>query len=93
MAHKPPSTPPPGAVPSNRNRKEPPSWPAPPRPAPARPGPPRPRICPACDGFASVAITTGGRNARGHLRTITAHCPTCHGSGITTRHSREGARA
>ncbi len=25
VAHKPPSTPPPGAVPSNRNRKEPPS--------------------------------------------------------------------
>lgn len=42
------------------------------------------RICPACDGFASAAITLGGRDARGHLRTITAHCPACHGTGTAT---------
>jgi hypothetical protein len=41
------------------------------------------RICPNCDGFASVAVTLGGRDARGHLRTITAHCPVCHGAGAT----------
>jgi hypothetical protein len=57
---------------------------------------PPPRICPNCDGFASTAITLGGRNARGHLRTITAHCTACQGTGTTrrrTRSNREGARA
>ncbi|NUK53533.1 hypothetical protein HRW14_25330 [Streptomyces lunaelactis] len=39
------------------------------------------RICPACDGFASAAITLGGRDRAGHRRTITAHCRTCHGTG------------
>ncbi|MBW5483746.1 hypothetical protein [Streptomyces bambusae] len=43
---------------------------------------PAPRqICPNCDGHASAAITLGGRNSAGHLRTITAHCPACHGTG------------
>ncbi|MEU4872558.1 hypothetical protein [Streptomyces sp. NPDC021608] len=55
---------------------------------------PPPRICPACDGFASVAVTRGGRDHRGHLRTITAHCPACQGTGTArTRLDREGARA
>ncbi|MGW5196463.1 hypothetical protein [Streptomyces spiralis] len=55
---------------------------------------PPPRICPDCDGFASVAVTLGGRDARGHLRTITAHCPACHGLGtLPARRVREGARA
>ncbi|MFB7373177.1 hypothetical protein ACFC0D_25395 [Streptomyces sp. NPDC056222] len=39
------------------------------------------RICSNCDGHASVAITLGGRDHHGHLRIITAHCPTCHGTG------------
>ncbi|MGW5254156.1 hypothetical protein ACWERW_14240 [Streptomyces sp. NPDC004012] len=39
------------------------------------------RICPNCDGFASVAITLGGRDDRGHLHTITVDCPACHGHG------------
>ncbi|MFD7610966.1 hypothetical protein [Streptomyces sp. NPDC059828] len=39
------------------------------------------RVCPACDGFASVAITLGGRNRAGHLNTITAHCKPCDGTG------------
>ncbi|MET9575676.1 hypothetical protein ABZY30_08980 [Streptomyces massasporeus] len=53
-----------------------------------------PRICPSCDGFATAAITTGGRDRHGHLRTITANCQACHGTGITrTRRTREGARA
>ncbi|MFI0091535.1 hypothetical protein [Streptomyces bobili] len=55
---------------------------------------PPPRICPACDGSAAVAVTLGGRDARGHLRTVTAHCPACQGTGTTrTRRNREGARA
>jgi hypothetical protein len=40
-----------------------------------------PRVCPACDGFASVAVTLGGRDRHGNLRTITAHCRTCQGTG------------
>ncbi|MFH9552286.1 hypothetical protein [Streptomyces sp. NPDC017435] len=60
----------------------------------AHPSSPPPRICPACDGFASVAVTLGGRDHRGHLRTITAHCPACQGTGTArTRRNREGARA
>ncbi|MFF3911329.1 hypothetical protein ACFYZJ_36525 [Streptomyces sp. NPDC001848] len=39
------------------------------------------RICPNCDGFPTVAITLGGRDPRGHLRTITVDCPACHGTG------------
>ncbi|MFE0274045.1 hypothetical protein ACFWZY_18350 [Streptomyces sp. NPDC058992] len=39
------------------------------------------RVCPACDGFAAVAITLGGRNRAGHLNTITTHCRTCDGTG------------
>ncbi|AWZ05145.1 MULTISPECIES: hypothetical protein [unclassified Streptomyces] len=39
------------------------------------------QLCPNCDGHASVAITLGGRDRTGHLRTITAHCPACHGTG------------
>ena len=55
---------------------------------------PPPRICPNCDGFASVAITLGGRDRHGNLRTITAHCPACHGTGTArTTSIREGARA
>ncbi|MFJ9766007.1 hypothetical protein ACIRUY_19545 [Streptomyces erythrochromogenes] len=40
-----------------------------------------PRICPNCDGFSAVAITLGGRDRAGTRRTITAHCPACHGTG------------
>jgi len=57
---------------------------------------PPPRICPNCDGHASAAVTLGGRDSYGRLRTITAHCPACHGTGTThrrTRSNREGARA
>ncbi|MFF5535274.1 hypothetical protein ACFY71_22780 [Streptomyces cinerochromogenes] len=56
--------------------------------------PPRARICPSCYGFASVAVTLGGRDHRGHLRTVTAHCPACQGTGtVTARRLPEGARA
>ncbi|WP_306336986.1 hypothetical protein [Streptomyces sp. KL118A] len=50
---------------------------------------PMPRICSACDGFATVKVTVGGRNRHGHLRTITVHCGTCNGLGTrTTRRAR-----
>ncbi len=55
-----------------------------------------PRICPNCDGFGCVAITLGDRDHHGHLRTITADCLACHGTGTThsrDRSNREGARA
>ncbi|MEU4997040.1 hypothetical protein [Streptomyces sp. NPDC021622] len=39
------------------------------------------RICGNCDGFATVKVTLGGRNRHGHLRTVTARCTTCHGTG------------
>ncbi|NUP18528.1 MAG: hypothetical protein HOZ81_21075 [Streptomyces sp.] len=42
------------------------------------------RVCPDCDGFASVKVTLGGRDRNGHLRTVTAHCPACHGTGTRT---------
>lgn len=59
----------------------------------AHPTPLRPRICPACDGFASAAITLGGRDHRGHLHTLTVHCPACHGAGtLRPARTREGAR-
>jgi hypothetical protein len=45
--------------------------------------PPASRVCPACDGFATVAVTLGGRDRHGHLRTVTAHCPACQGTGTT----------
>lgn len=55
---------------------------------------PQPRICSNCDGHASAAITFGGRDHRGHLRTVTAHCPACNGTGTARRSTvREGARA
>ncbi|MGW1935839.1 hypothetical protein [Streptomyces sp. CB03578] len=47
----------------------------------AQPNHTPPPVCPNCDGHASVAITLGGRDRTGTLRTITAHCPACHGTG------------
>ncbi|MFE0131268.1 hypothetical protein ACFWY6_06755 [Streptomyces sp. NPDC059037] len=47
------------------------------------------RICPDCDGFATVAITLGGRNTAGHLRTVAADCRACRGTG--TRPVRRAA--
>ncbi|MFJ1999145.1 hypothetical protein [Streptomyces chartreusis] len=42
------------------------------------------RICPDCDGFASAKVTLGGRDRHGYLRTVTTHCPACHGTGART---------
>ncbi|MFD5950677.1 hypothetical protein ACFWAZ_35370 [Streptomyces collinus] len=53
---------------------------------------PAARICPNCDGFATAAITTGSRDRHGHLHTITANCPSCHGQGTVPARVREGAR-
>lgn len=46
-------------------------------------------VCPHCDGHPSVAITLGGRDRAGHLRTITAHCPACHGTGTRSIRTRQ----
>ncbi|PPS74495.1 MULTISPECIES: hypothetical protein [Streptomyces] len=55
---------------------------------------PTARICPNCDGFATAAITTGGRDQHGHLLTITVDCRACNGLGtVPARRVREGARA
>ncbi|MBR8641727.1 hypothetical protein KEF29_26355 [Streptomyces tuirus] len=54
---------------------------------------PTPRICPNCDGFATVAITTGSRDRHGHLPTLTIDCRACNGQGTApARRVREGAR-
>ncbi|MFJ2563877.1 hypothetical protein ACIO02_12900 [Streptomyces sp. NPDC087568] len=42
------------------------------------------RVCRDCDGFASVAITTGARHRDGTRATLHVTCPTCKGTGHTT---------
>ncbi|MFI1290661.1 hypothetical protein ACH4VM_19665 [Streptomyces sp. NPDC020792] len=42
------------------------------------------RVCRDCDGFASVAITTGTRHRDGTRATLHVTCPTCKGTGHTT---------
>ncbi|PBC61296.1 hypothetical protein BKI49_25220 [Streptomyces sp. Tue6028] len=44
-----------------------------------------PPICPDCHGFASAAVSSGGRDRHGHLRTLTVNCPACHGTGTVSR--------
>ncbi|MFI9603875.1 hypothetical protein ACIHCX_29185 [Streptomyces sp. NPDC052043] len=39
------------------------------------------RICRDCDGFATVAITTGTRQTDGSRVTVHVTCPTCKGTG------------
>ncbi|GGX93013.1 hypothetical protein [Streptomyces anandii] len=41
------------------------------------------RVCRDCDGFASVAITTGTRHRDGTRATLRVTCPTCKGTGHT----------
>lgn len=43
------------------------------------------RICPDCDGFPVVAITTGTRHADGTRHVVPVVCPACHGSGHAPR--------
>ncbi|MEU5252357.1 hypothetical protein [Streptomyces longwoodensis] len=39
------------------------------------------RVCPTCDGFPVVAITTGLRCPDGTRETVTVSCPSCAGRG------------
>ncbi|MCK8676398.1 hypothetical protein [Streptomyces lichenis] len=41
----------------------------------------RSRVCGDCDGFPVVHITTGTATPDGQRRTVSATCPTCHGTG------------
>ncbi|KOV55871.1 hypothetical protein ADL00_28845 [Streptomyces sp. AS58] len=41
--------------------------------------------CPSCDGFAIVAITTGGRHRDGSRVLLRVVCHACQGTGHTTR--------
>ncbi|WBO64924.1 hypothetical protein [Streptomyces camelliae] len=40
-------------------------------------------VCRDCDGFATVAITTGTRNTDGTRATLTVTCRACKGTGHT----------
>ncbi|MFJ1595586.1 hypothetical protein [Streptomyces sp. NPDC088261] len=44
----------------------------------------RTRLCQDCDGFPTVAITTGTRRPDGARQTITVVCRTCNGTGHVT---------
>ncbi|MHA6762106.1 hypothetical protein [Streptacidiphilus sp. PAMC 29251] len=48
------------------------------------PAMPAPRLCPTCDGFPIVAVTTGTRRPDGILPTLPMTCPTCQGTGTCT---------
>ncbi|MEU5547217.1 hypothetical protein AB0G85_33375 [Streptomyces sioyaensis] len=39
------------------------------------------RVCRDCDGFPTVAITTGQRTPTGSRHTLTVTCRACHGTG------------
>ncbi|MFF3462138.1 hypothetical protein [Streptomyces sp. NPDC002619] len=45
---------------------------------------PSTRVCRDCDGFATVAITTGTRNLDGTRATLTVACLACRGTGHAT---------
>ncbi|WP_063732154.1 hypothetical protein [Streptomyces sp. RTd22] len=42
------------------------------------------RRCKSCDGFPTVAITTGARHRDGSCVTIRVTCPGCNGTGHAT---------
>ncbi|MET7764908.1 hypothetical protein ABZS71_23895 [Streptomyces sp. NPDC005393] len=42
------------------------------------------RVCRDCDGFATVAITTGTRHRDGSRATVRVTCQACKGTGHTT---------
>lgn len=42
------------------------------------------QICPDCDGFPTVAITTGQTTPTGHRQTLTVTCRACNGTGHRT---------
>jgi RNase P subunit RPR2 len=41
-------------------------------------------VCRNCDGFVTVAITTGTRHRDGTRVTVRVTCPSCKGTGHTT---------
>ncbi|MYS25283.1 hypothetical protein GA0115240_176824 [Streptomyces sp. DvalAA-14] len=45
-------------------------------------------VCGHCDGFPTVAITTGTRNPDGTRRTLNVTCPACKGTGTITAPAR-----
>jgi len=49
----------------------------------AQPTRARMRNCHYCDGFATVAITTGTRHRDGTRVTVRVVCPACRGTGHT----------
>jgi DnaJ-class molecular chaperone len=51
------------------------------------------QVCPGCDGFPVVAITTGTRHRDGSRVTIRVACPGCKGTGHTTARAAVLARA
>ncbi|KOX39560.1 hypothetical protein ABZ687_10785 [Streptomyces ardesiacus] len=44
---------------------------------------PTARICRDCDGFPTVAITTGTRHPDGSRATLRVTCTACNGTGLT----------
>ncbi|MER5303660.1 hypothetical protein ABT039_29935 [Streptomyces lasiicapitis] len=50
------------------------------------------RLCPDCDGFPVVAITTGARHGDGTHATLRVNCTACKGTGTTPARRREVAR-
>ncbi|NEA72158.1 hypothetical protein [Streptomyces sp. SID13588] len=46
------------------------------------------RVCPDCDGFPSVAITTGTRTPSGQRTTVTVNCHACNGTGTAPARRR-----
>ncbi|MGG7571210.1 hypothetical protein [Streptomyces sirii] len=53
----------------------------------------RTRRCRDCDGFPTVAITTGRRNRDGSRNTTAVTCRACHGTGTMPLRSRTPAGA
>ncbi|MFH9658210.1 hypothetical protein ACH4NF_08845 [Streptomyces sp. NPDC017248] len=46
------------------------------------------RICPHCDGFATVAVDSGTRDRHGRRLTFLIDCSACGGSGVYPRMPR-----
>ena len=51
------------------------------------------RICPNCDGFATVAIPSGARHRDGSRVLLRVDCGTCHGTGTAPLRPRLTAAA
>ncbi|MFD5912484.1 hypothetical protein ACFWHL_27535 [Streptomyces massasporeus] len=46
------------------------------------------RVCPHCDGFATVAVDSGTRNSHGQRVTLPIDCSACGGWGVYPRMPR-----